>query len=231
MLQSFSPQVQLETQYRLDAQGQIVSTREPGASRGPRFALIRSTTEVAWAVRAGTPANVVDTLAALVPDETPLEVVGDDPRHAAKYLTVVDGSVVSGPAFAFPEHVEEPHRAQVDVVLVDDLATISRHFSGWTQHEMPARQPILGILEDGDAVSLCFCARRSATAAEAGIETAHPYRGRGLAPRVATAWAAAVRAESLVPIYSTQWTNPASLAVARNLGLKTVADDWTLVDP
>lgn len=231
VLHSFGPRVQLETQYRLDAQGQIVSTREPRASRGPRLALIRSTTQVAWAVRAGTPPATVDTLAALIADEPPLGVVGDEPRHAAEYRTAVDGSIVSGPAFAFPRPVRGPHRAQHDVVLVEDLATISRQFSGWSQHEIPARQPIVGILEDGDAVSLCFCARRSAIAAEAGIETAQPYRGRGLAARVAIAWAAAVRAEGLVPIYSTQWTNSASLAVAHKLGLEAVADDWTLVDP
>lgn len=231
VLHSFSPQVQLETQYRLDAQGQIISTREPRASRGPRFSLIRSTTQVAWAVRSGTPPGVVDTLAALVADEPPLGVVGDEPRHAAEYLTAVDGSIVSGPAFVFPQPVGEPHRAQHDVVLVEDLATISRQFSGWSHHEIPTRQPIFGILESGDAVSLCFCARRAAIAAEAGIETARPYRGRGLAARVAVAWAAAVQAEGLVPIYSTQWTNSASLAVARKLGLEVVADDWDLVDP
>lgn len=223
--------MQLETLYRLDAQGRITSTREPGSSAGPRFALIRSTTEAAWAVRRGTPTDVIDTLAALVADEPPLRVVGDEPHGAAQYLAAVGGRVVCGPAFAFPEAAGEPHRDQADVAFVDDLATISRHFSGWSQQELPTRQPVVGILEDGYAVCLCFCARRSDAAAEAGIETAPRHRGRGLAPRAAAAWAAAVRAEGLLPIYSTQWDNAASLAVARKLGLETVADDWTLVDP
>ena len=38
------------------------------------------------------------------------------------------------------------------------------------------------MVEDGDAVSVCFCARRSSAAAEAGLETAAAFRGRGLGP-------------------------------------------------
>lgn len=137
----------------------------------------------------------------------------------------------SGPAFIFPPGVEDAEQDHADVSGIEDLSVISHHFSGWSANELPGRQPILGILKDGLAISLCFCARRSEVAAEAGIETVAPHRGHGLAPRVAASWAAAVRAEGLVPIYSTQWINTASLAVARKLGLETAASNWSLVDP
>jgi len=53
----------------------------------------------------------------------------------------------------------------------------------------------------------CFCARRSDAAAEAGLETAEAFRGRGFGPRVTAAWAWAIRATGRIPLYSTAWTN------------------------
>jgi predicted GNAT family acetyltransferase len=68
---------------------------------------------------------------------------------------------------------------------------------------------------DGHAISVCFCARRSQLAAEAGVETAVGYRGRGFASRVSAAWARLIRRSGRLPLYSTSWSNTASLAVAR----------------
>lgn len=92
------------------------------------------------------------------------------------------------------------------------------------------RSPAMAIVEDGYPVSVCFCARRSHEAAEAGLETAEAYRGRGYGPRVAAAWALAVRASGRIPLYSTSWNNAASLAVARKLGLIVYASGWSLHD-
>ena len=83
-------------------------------------------------------------------------------------------------------------------------------------------------VEDGHAVSVCFCARKSNVAAEAGLETAIEFRGRGLAPRVVSAWALAVRETGRIPLYSTSWSNDASLAVARKLGLMAYASSWSI---
>jgi predicted GNAT family acetyltransferase len=93
------------------------------------------------------------------------------------------------------------------------------------------RAPVLAIVEGGQPVSLCYCARRGSAAAEAGLDTAEKYRGRNLAPRAAAAWAAAVRKEGRVPLYSTDWTNCASLAVTRKIGLKMYASTWSLEEP
>ena len=87
---------------------------------------------------------------------------------------------------------------------------------------------MLAVREGGHAVSICFCARRSALAAEAGVETAAAFRGRGYAFRVATAWARRMREEGLIPIYSANWSNDASLAVARKLGLVPFATDFSI---
>lgn len=89
---------------------------------------------------------------------------------------------------------------------------------------------MLAIIENDHPVSICFCARRSEAAAEAGVETAESYRGKGYGPRVTAAWAQAIRESGRVPLYSTSWTNHASLAVARKLGLVAYASSWSLDD-
>ena len=95
---------------------------------------------------------------------------------------------------------------------------------------IPYRTPIVALVEEGYPTSVCFCARRSDIAAEAGLETAVGFRGRGLGSRVAAAWALEVRASGRVPLYSTSWSNGASLAVARKLGLLAYASQWRIVE-
>jgi len=118
-----------------------------------------------------------------------------------------------------------------DVALVDKLEFLERNFRGWVADEIPWRSPIVAVMDSGCPVSVCFCATRaSENTVEAGLETAAPFRGRGFAPRVTAAWAAAIRASGRIPLYSTSWTNDASRAVARKLGLKQYAIDWTIVE-
>ena len=113
----------------------------------------------------------------------------------------------------------------------DRLAPPDHAFRGWLDSEIPACSPIVPVMDHGYLVSVCFCAtRNTAPAVEAGLETAAAFRGRGLAPRVTAAWACAIRASGRIPLYSTSWSNAASLAVARKLGLVQYASDWSLVD-
>ena len=139
-------------------------------------------------------------------------------------MSLLKGKVYSGPAFTFPDVIAQPS----GTVVIDDLESLEHHFSGWKASEMPGASPIVAIVDEGRAVSVCFCARRSAAAAEAGLETASAFRGRGLGPRVTAAWALAIRASGRIPLYSTSWSNHASLTVARKLGLVAFASVWTL---
>lgn len=148
----------------------------------------------------------------------------DAPLYAERYKSLAGGEIYSGPAFSFPETVEQPDAT----VLVNALPMLARHFPGWTAAEIPGRAPVAAVVEDGHAVSICFCARRSDTAAEAGLETAAAFRGRGLGPQVTAAWAVAVWASGRIPLYSASWENGASLAVARKLGLVVYASGWSL---
>jgi hypothetical protein len=171
---------------------------------------------------------LADALAALAAQEPPSTAWDRPPLHGQRYQDLLSGQIRWGPAFAFPELVDTTG----DSSLVDDEALLKRHFSGWVAGEIAAgRGPVMAVSEGGEGghpVSVCFCARRSPVAAEAGVETAAAFRGRGYAPRATAAWANAVRAIGLTPIYSTDWENRASLAVARKLRLIPFATDWSI---
>src|SRR5262249_25108572 len=151
-----------------------------------------------------------------------------EPLHADAYRSLVGGPIDFGPALLFPPEIEGP--AGVEEIHREDR--LGACFQGWTPGEIEAgRAPVMAILEGETPISLCFCARRSSAPAEAGLETAREFRGRGLGPRVTAAWALAIRASGRVPLYSTSWKNEASLAVARKLALLPYASDWSIARP
>jgi hypothetical protein len=221
-----TPEIELQTGFILDGRGRIVSTREPQASHGPLFSIIRSSTENAWAIRDDVPDGLAEQIAVLARREPPACDLRAAPVYATEYLSLTSGQPgFAGPAFSLPETLP----ATAGVVPVDDERWLQRNFRGWQLGEISAgRAPVLAVIEDGLPVSICFCARRSATAAAAGLETAAMFRGRGLGPRVTAAWAVAVRAGGRVPLYSAAWSNEPSLAVARKLGLTAHASFWSV---
>ena len=212
--------------YRFNEAGRIVSTLEPNPAIGPLFTLIRGRSERVWAVGATVASDLADELDALAIQEQPSADWREPPRFANRYHALLGGDLVSGPALEFPNRVDAPE----GVSLIEDVRMLRRYFEGWTFEEVPGRKPIAAVLVDGHAVSLCGCARRTDEAAEAGLETAEPFRGQGLAERVTASWAIAVRASGRMPLYSTSWENSASLAVARKLGLTTYAASWSLYE-
>lgn len=232
-----TPDLHIKTCFVLDDNGRIVSTREPSANRGPLFTIVKSKDACAWAIRADVPPALADQLDRLARDEPPAADHQQAPVHSHRYITVLIGRVApneatvkktvesDGPAFEFPDALVQPS----DVVVVEDEQLLNRHFTGWRPGEIEAGcSPVMAIVDDGYPVSICFSARRSENAAEAGVETVEAYRGRGFAPRVTAAWALAVRNSGRIPLYSTSWSNKASLAVAEKLKLVPYASSWSL---
>lgn len=219
-----TPDLLLRALFSLDDEHRIIGTREPDPISGPMFYLIRGKRDRTCAVRSDVPLHIAQELEALAREEPPIADFRDAPVNAERYLSLVDGRVDSGPAFQFPAEIATTS----GIVFVEDKSQLDCNFAGWTQDEIPYRTPIVALIEEGHAVSVCFCARRTNVAAEAGVETAPDFRGRGFAPRVVGAWALAIRASGRVPLYSTSWTNHASLAVARKLGLVPYASTWNI---
>lgn len=234
-----TPDLYINTSFVLDEHGRIVSTREPGANRGPLLTVVKSKQACAWAVRADIPPALASEIDRLAQTESPPLDLQQAPAQSHRYIALLIGRLApgeatvrkaiesDGPAFEFPDTlVQSP-----DVVVIEDEQLLDRNFSGWVPGEIEAGcAPVMAIVEDGYPVSVCFCARRSDTAAEAGVETAEAYRGRGYAPLVTAAWAHAVRNSGRIPLYSTSWSNKASLAVARKLNLTMYASSWALND-
>jgi GNAT superfamily N-acetyltransferase len=215
----------LQTLYVLDERGRIVSTREPEASPGPLFALARGAEGCAWAVRVDVSDDLAEEVERLAREEAPALDLRDGPMHAERYTALLGGRAQAGPAFAFPDDLESPS----GTVLIEDEALLDHHFRGWVPGEIAAgRAPVVAIVQGSYPVSVCFSARWSPVAAEAGVETAPPFRGRGFGAWVTAAWALAVRATGRTPLYSTEWSNTASLALARTLDLRAYAAGWSL---
>jgi hypothetical protein len=228
-----TPVLHINTLFELDGDGRILLTREPGTNPGPLFSLIRGAFGCAWAIRADVPDDIATAMDNLAQQEPPVANFHDAPVHAERYVSLmsrvpaVTSRQSAGPAFEFPAAIAQP----ADIVLVEDERLLHHNFRGWIAGEIASgRAPVTAVVKESRPVSICFCARSSETAAEAGVETAEAFRGFGFAPRVTAAWALVVRASGRIPLYSTSWNNSASLAVARKLCLKMYAVDWSLSD-
>ncbi|MEM7799843.1 MAG: GNAT family N-acetyltransferase [Chloroflexota bacterium] len=86
--------------------------------------------------------------------------------------------------------------------------------------------PLIATIVDDVAVSICYCSRLSVSAAEAGVETAEGFRGRGFAGQAVAYWAESVRRRGLIPLYSTSWENKASQRVAHKLDMVQYGENW-----
>ncbi|MEK8129232.1 GNAT family N-acetyltransferase [Paenibacillus filicis] len=130
-----------------------------------------------------------------------------------------------GPAFAF----HEPTRDYTEATLVteDNQYCLEPGFPTLLS-ELKFRGPCFMITENNMAVSVCYSARSSDKAAEAGVETLKDYRGNGYAMRVASSWAQAIRRSQRIPLYSTSWDNYSSLSIARRLRLHLYGTDISI---
>lgn len=212
--------LELATGFVLAAPHRILRTNEPSPTPGPLFYLLRSATEVAWAVHVDVAPEIAAKLDALAASEPPS--LDTDPIHAVRYAAL--GRVDGGPSFVFPDELP-----QSETVEITDEAVLNIHFKGWVAGEIAGGcAPVKAIVVDGAPVSVCFSARSGPTEAAAGVATAEAFRGRGLATQVTASWARAIRAGGRVPRYGTSWTNLASRGVARRLGLVMFARSYSI---
>jgi RimJ/RimL family protein N-acetyltransferase len=116
---------------------------------------------------------------------------------------------------------------EVIAVTADSAAVLQRWLPEWSSYTASGL-PMMAMLVDGAAVAVAACVRFPSDATEAGIETHPAFRGRGYAAAVTAAWARAVRARGLVPLYGTSWKNLASQRVAAKLGLIRVAASFAI---
>ncbi|WP_019586959.1 GNAT family N-acetyltransferase [Deinococcus apachensis] len=221
-----------------DRDGRLRFIREPGYEENeldpaPRLFMGRTPEGNVWRFRHDLPADLVRELEDLCRAEPVLPgftTAADEPRNAASIRDVLAAHTPitaeeRGPAYRVPGGVPVPE----NVVLIseDNAHLLEAHFPWKITSRASFRfAPIAAAVKQGSAVSICFCARLTQDAAEAGVETAEAFRRRGHAGAAVARWAAAMRQLGRLPLYSTHWSNVASQAVARRLGLVRYGEDW-----
>ena len=228
-------QLQVDALFTHDANGRILYVNEPDGDRAPHFFLGRTREGNIWRCRDDMADGTVRELERLASEEPVRDDLRAEPRNMDAFLAALraDQEIVSswsGPAYRFPD--ELPLQATITITRMTRSDLRLLRLMSWdldeTARGFEGREPIMAVIENGAAISLCHSARLTDQAAEAGIETLKAYRGCGYATAVVAGWAHAIRATGRIPLYSTSWDNLASQAVACKLGLVQYGADLSL---
>jgi hypothetical protein len=217
----------IDALYTHDAAGDLVCVNE-AAGRGapaPRFYLGATPDGCVRRFRHDVTPALRAELAAASEDKKLADLA--TPIEPARYEDIISryapaNKTWGGPAFTFAT----PLPVTLATTLVDDSTALLLEalLPAWIP-DVATCQPMVVLVIDGKAVSICASVRITEEAHEAGVDTALAYRGRGYAAHVAARWANAVREIGRVPLYSTSWTNRASRSVARKLSLIHFGND------
>ena len=218
--------IHVEVLFSQDENGGLLGINEPDgdAMLAPRFFLGHTSEGSICRFRYDLPEYVVMQLKEAVATE-PM-VMGQ--RTISQFHDILQSHapverVWYGPAYCFPERIESP--ANVVRLSRKNAGLLKGDFAEMVP-ELDDAQPYFAVVEDSQAVSICRSVRLSSRAHEAGVDTLESYRRRGYATSAVAAWALAVRALNLIPLYSTSRDNVVSQSVARRLGLIQYGVDY-----
>lgn len=216
----------IDALYTHDAAGDLLCVNEAagGGAPAPRFYIGATTDGCVRRFRHDVTSALRAALAAA--DDGELADLAMPPS-AARYERIVGcyapvNKTWTGPAFTFPARL--PRLGETTIVGASMAPLLDALLPAWIP-DVSTCQPMVVVVVDGKAISICASVRITDEADEAGVDTALEYRGRGYAAQAAAAWATAVRDLGRVPLYSTSWTNAASRSVARKLSLVHFGND------
>ena len=224
--------------YVCNRNGRLLYIREPGYDESeldpaPRFWMGRTLVGNIWRFRHDLPDNLVYDLETLCRDEPLAADLVEPPRVEREIRAILNDHAPvkqeeSGPTYWIPESAQT---FQQDARLLTEanVQLLEKHFP-WKKTTLSSGNlgPLTMTVDKESAMSICYCARITGDVAEAGVETVADSCGKGFASAAVAAWATAVRQCGLLPLYSTSWTNPASLGVARKAGMVHYGDDWAI---
>jgi RimJ/RimL family protein N-acetyltransferase len=125
---------------------------------------------------------------------------------------------------ASPRLDEATARSIARPLLEKDRTLVEAFESGADDYYFhPQRQPLIGVVISGHLLSLAHSSRRTSEACELGIDTRASARRKGYGLAATIVWTQAILQENLVPIYSADATNTASLRLADAAGYRAFA--------
>lgn len=222
--------LQAEVLYVHDASGKLLRINESDPDGpAPRFFLARTASGNLWRTRYDLPADLAARLEELASNEPIAGDLRQPPSYMADYQRLLEQHSpikdrYAGPAYYLPL-IDPPACA---IMITPQNASLLQANFPYTLSTLPERSPAIAIVADDVPVSVCYSARSSVHAAEAGTYTIEEYRGRGYAAQGVRGWAAAVQATGRVALYSTWWENTASQAVASKIGAVLYAVEYSL---
>ncbi len=191
-------ELHIDALYQRDTDGFIVASRDPAVTP-PLFHLVRTPLGNRWILGAGlepTPRERVASILSmqpLIPDcaAAPSHPPDIEAIRAALAEQAAPVREYRGPALSFPDELPSLDGAE----LLSDLRRAPRDGPfAWLRNVAAAERPIAIVrADDRELASVCYSARSTPAAAEAGVETIDRYRGRGYGSMAVVAWAAAVR--------------------------------------
>jgi hypothetical protein len=228
--------LEIDTTWQRDTAGLLVRSRTAEWRSVPLLTVGCASPPSAGTLVWATSAAVREEVAALIADALAAEAdatgpagVGWAPRAAERLLAVLEAlgplaTSARGPAYVVPPGLAPPP----GVDLVRGGAGDEARF----RDLMPERDrttllaPWTAALVDGRVAAVCETARSAPSSVEAGVWTYEPHRRQGLASAVTAAWSHQVAGRTA--FYSTGDANLASQGVARRLGLRPLAQWWSV---
>ena len=219
----------VEALFTHTSDSRLLTVNDGSDTPAPRFFLGRTSDGIVQRFAAGLPEAMIDELGRIGADERPIDSnnlklpVGHDQYARLLALSHPTSRVEAGPCYWLPSGVAPKYNRQElqgDICLVNETnsGVLTAHMSDWL--DALDWQPIVAVLHEGNAVSVCASVRRTAAAHEAGVKTAPAFRRRGFARHAVIAWLSEVDRLGVTRLYSTSWENAASRALAVTLGLE-----------
>jgi GNAT acetyltransferase len=187
-----------------------------------------------------TPELVISRCHADLPDEiaTAVEELSVRPRgrmrewarEYADYLRALSSvgllmSMRAGQLYRFPDLLA--FEGSCISIVEGNADLLRRGLDEWLP-DVAAGLPMIAMVADGRAVSICASVIASKMVHSAGVETLPDYRRRGLGVQSVAGWARTVQASGATPFYATTFDNVASQRLAARLGLSLVGAEFSL---
>ena len=212
-------QLHIAALFTQDGHGRLVATNDPEPDQviAPRLYLGRSDSGGVLRFRRGMQESTCAALRDLAAPELTSNDCNSEPVNRAAMVELLASeqpieNIYFGPAFRFPDALNhespwsrhsrplrhsggsgnpDPSPPEVVEISPSNTHLLSPEIA-WLADELTVRAPVMAMVVDGASASVCFSARSSPAAAEAGVETLPEHRGRRYAGAVTAAWAAQV---------------------------------------